>query len=165
MRVLNFYAERIHGYLDFNIDFNEDLTFLTGRNGCGKTSVLRGISALLTPSFINLVYLSHQVMRVTVEHEGDKLSVESTKNEDILSIKISSSKEIVKIPIYNPAFSEKRYPDQDDEIEFYSQIEQKNIESDVLKKIRDLPNPMFLGLERRATFFQKRPLLFFFYYY
>ena len=39
MQVKRFRASKIHGYLDFNILFRSDLTFLTGINGSGKTSV------------------------------------------------------------------------------------------------------------------------------
>ena len=51
MVIKNFLATNVHGYLNYNINFNERLTFLIGINGTGKTSVLKLILGLISPSF------------------------------------------------------------------------------------------------------------------
>ena len=40
MKLKTFKAKNVFGYLDFNINFNEDLTLLYGINGSGKTTAL-----------------------------------------------------------------------------------------------------------------------------
>lgn len=62
MKIKSFVAEDVHGYLKFNIDFNIDLTFLTGINGAGKTTVVQGISALISPSLLLLGKINSTVL-------------------------------------------------------------------------------------------------------
>ena len=51
MKLISLIAEEVHGYLKFNIYFNEQLTFLSGINGSGKTTALKLIIGLVQPSF------------------------------------------------------------------------------------------------------------------
>ena len=54
MRILHIAATGVHGYLDLNVKFFPDVTFLFGLNGSGKTTVLRLVSALLAPKLEEL---------------------------------------------------------------------------------------------------------------
>ncbi len=47
MRIDSFSVEGLHGFVDANLDFFEDLTIIVGRNGSGKTSVLELMSHLI----------------------------------------------------------------------------------------------------------------------
>jgi predicted ATPase len=47
MWIKNFKVSQLHGVLDLEIQFNEDLTIIVGRNGAGKTSALNLISDIL----------------------------------------------------------------------------------------------------------------------
>ena len=60
MKIRRFRAKEVNGYLDFDIKFNKDLTFVTGINGTGKTSALNSISALIFP---RLDYLSNTAFK------------------------------------------------------------------------------------------------------
>ncbi|WP_428978022.1 AAA family ATPase [Lichenibacterium ramalinae] len=51
MRIVSFVSHRLNGYLDFDLNFHEDLSFLIGINGSGKTSVLKAIVGCLGPDF------------------------------------------------------------------------------------------------------------------
>ncbi len=53
MKIIHYKAEKIYGHMDFDIKFNPNLTFLVGINGSGKTTVLRSLSALISPSLIS----------------------------------------------------------------------------------------------------------------
>ncbi|MDE6260187.1 MAG: ATP-binding protein [Oscillospiraceae bacterium] len=44
----------LHGIYDYNIDFNDDLTFIYGENGCGKTTILDIVSSIVTGKIYNL---------------------------------------------------------------------------------------------------------------
>ena len=57
MRVKTFKAKRVFGYLDFNIKFNDDISFLVGGNGSGKTTALRLMNALVNPNFKDLLQI------------------------------------------------------------------------------------------------------------
>jgi len=141
----------MHGYLDFNLTFNKDLTFLTGINGCGKTSILRAISALISPSFITLAYLAHTKIAVTVEHERQKISITSGRHGDEISMQVTGARKPAVFKIYNPRIEDGAYYDADEEMDHYLQAEQHTDNREVIDKLRELPTPMFLGLERRAT--------------
>lgn len=55
MKVKCFIVERVNGYLNFDIEFNDFLIFLIGINGLGKIIVLKLILGLFSLSWINLI--------------------------------------------------------------------------------------------------------------
>jgi len=63
MRLERFTGESIHGFLNLDIKFFSDLTFLIGINGCGKTTALDAIIALITPSFLSLGRLNFKNLK------------------------------------------------------------------------------------------------------
>ena len=36
--------KNLHGIYNYNVSFNDDLTFIFGENGCGKTTILDIVS-------------------------------------------------------------------------------------------------------------------------
>lgn len=48
MKILELKITKLHDYIDYNIMFNKDVTFLYGDNGCGKTTVLNIITSIIT---------------------------------------------------------------------------------------------------------------------
>ena len=48
MKILELEIVKLHDYIDYNIMFNKDVTFLYGDNGCGKTTVLNIITSIIT---------------------------------------------------------------------------------------------------------------------
>ena len=59
MRLKQFIGKGVRGYMNFDINFRESVTFLIGINGSGKTTVLKLLSGLLTPSFIDLTQIEY----------------------------------------------------------------------------------------------------------
>lgn len=45
----------LHGEYDYKIDFDEQITFLYGSNGCGKTTILNILASIVTGKLYNLV--------------------------------------------------------------------------------------------------------------
>lgn len=80
MRIIRFVGKKLHGYLDVSPKFNKDLTFLTGINGSGKTSVVRGISSLLSPSLVTLAHTVHERMELVIYHNDEEITVWSEMN-------------------------------------------------------------------------------------
>ncbi len=89
MKIRRFNASRMHGYLGFDVSFYPDLTFLTGINGSGKTSVVRGLSALISPSLRALTSIQYESMATEIEHDGNSVNI-SAKRENG-SIHLASS--------------------------------------------------------------------------
>lgn len=55
MKIKEFKIEKLHGYIDYDIKFNDDVTFLYGDNGCGKTTVLNIITSIITGKIYELL--------------------------------------------------------------------------------------------------------------
>lgn len=58
MRIKRFVARKVHDYMDFDIDFNKDVNFLIGSNGSGKTTSIKLIKAILSPSLKDIISIS-----------------------------------------------------------------------------------------------------------
>lgn len=54
LKIKGFIIEKLHGYIDYDIKFNDDVTFLYGENGCGKTTVLNIITSIITGKIYEL---------------------------------------------------------------------------------------------------------------
>lgn len=47
-------VKELHGLYDYDVTFNDDLTFIFGENGCGKTTILNIVSSIVTGKLYNL---------------------------------------------------------------------------------------------------------------
>ncbi len=151
MKIIRYKAEKIYGYMDFDIKFNPNLTFVVGINGSGKTTVLRSLSALIAPSLISLAYLDYERIEVEIRHKRKRITIATTKEEDKLSLFSSQTDETLEMqlypkeePIYTPPRSEDR------QLEYYREMENQKANHPVMQSIRSLPSPMLLGIERRG---------------
>ncbi|MEN6321632.1 MAG: AAA family ATPase [Syntrophaceae bacterium] len=150
MKIKKFEAKKVHGYLNFKIRFYDDLTFLTGINGSGKTTVVRGVSALISPSLDILAQTIYDEMSVEVIHDGEDIHITSTKEADRFILSCSKVKEKLEIQIYLEDESELLHQTQEKENDYYREIERRNSNHPVLKLVKSMPTPMFLGTERRS---------------
>lgn len=149
MRILQFKGIGIHGYLNVSPEFNQDLTFLTGINGSGKTSVVRGISALLSPSLLILANTIHERMELHIQHQNDDITIWSSRDAEHLDLGTSETEEHLTINIV-PA-TEYRHADYKRGIsEYYEELETRYADHEVMRLIRSLPTPMILGIDRRS---------------
>jgi len=80
MRLNRFRASKLNGFLDFDIKFNKDLTFLTGINGSGKTTVLNAIVALITPSLYIIANTLFNTIRIDFDINGKKQFIAASKD-------------------------------------------------------------------------------------
>lgn len=83
LRIQRIQAEKVHGYIPIDITFNEKLTFLTGSNGCGKTTVLKLISAVLQPNFSLLNEIAFSQVKISFLNNDTQSIIELKKGTDI----------------------------------------------------------------------------------
>lgn len=148
MKIKNFKGTGIRGYMNFDITFNDSVSFLIGINGSGKTTVLKLISGLITPSFIDLFQIEFKEIELIVENPTSNsfACIKCIKGKDQLVL--SCDKEKTTIPIVAMKYRSDIPPEyvvdrlRNDMIRFE--------EDHVVKKIKELKTPLFLGLNRRT---------------
>ncbi|HBR21969.1 MAG TPA: hypothetical protein DD713_05285 [Nitrospiraceae bacterium] len=145
MKITRLHAEEVHGFLPIDIEFYQDLTFITGVNGSGKTSALRLLMALLTPNMEEFSSITFTKAVVTVECDGSEIVVSAFKSPEGLELEITNVKETLCLSNADlELISEPRRRE-----ETKSPIHEKIIGHEVFKSIKKMTTPMFLGLDRR----------------
>src|SRR5258705_9149258 len=122
MQVKRFRASKIHGYLNFDVRFRNDLTFLTGINGSGKTSVIQSIIALITPSFLVLTNLEFRTIEVEIVHDGKTVKLSAEKRDGTTLLSSSQVGESITIRPFVPDPDEPPYRSSDKEPDYYREL-------------------------------------------
>lgn len=145
MKIVKLHAENVHGYLPIEVSFFDDLTFLTGLNGSGKTSALRLLMALLTPNIKELGSILFSRAAVTVLDCDQEVIVTAEKTLKGLKLRISSIDAILKIDNSSlELFLETKRSNEPS-----AQIREMYQSNPVILAISKMSTPMFLGLDRR----------------
>jgi len=147
MQITHFKGSGIRGYMDFDIHFKEKLHFLIGINGSGKTTVLKLMSALITPSYLDLSQIEFANIEMELLLDNNVSTVIScSKSKNSIKLRYENTED--QIPISDLNFRDNRYP-----IEFLLDKIRNDLmlfeEKAVVKRIRSLETPLFLGLNRR----------------
>lgn len=153
MKINSFHAKNVHGYLNFEINFFHDLTFLIGINGSGKTSALKLILGLTSPSFHYLNLIQYDFCEVTCSSFDDELDIkirsEKHENDSFIISLLLNSETLISPPI-NRVSKDSDLPYDTEEMSVLEQRKREHFDSlDIIKKIRELATPKFLGLDRR----------------
>lgn len=145
MKITKLHAENVHGYLPIDVNFFDDLTFLTGLNGSGKTSALRLLMALLTPNIKELGTISFSLAEVTVLDNGLEVVIKANKTPKGIELRVSSTDEILCISRSElELFMEAKRSDEP-----RAQLQEMYQSNPVVNSILKMSTPMFLGLDRR----------------
>ena len=149
MQLLKFSGEGLHDFLDVEVKFNKDLTFLVGINGSGKTTALDAIDALLSPSPASLGRMDFKAIRVDFSNDKKKGFVSAKKEGDFILLSVPGHPSL-RFAAYVTDSDISRYRDADHEREYYRDFLTTHGDHPVLGYINNLPTPMFLGLSRRT---------------
>jgi len=157
--IKRFRATGLHGYLKFDLAFDQQLTFLTGINGSGKTTVVNSIVALISPSLYVLANLVYDRMSIDITNGETKITISAVGTENGFSLSTSQTQSPLPVPKYvvDPDIPPGRNFEREND--YYRDFATLNVAHEVLKIINDLPTPMFLDLERRTRDTSERPLI------
>ena len=151
MKIRRFTGRAVNGYLKFDISFFDDLTFITGINGTGKTSALNSIAALLLPRLDYLAGEYFEQITLEILHKNKKIELSATKTGPETDLRCSLfPDEQLTFEAFVPPDSLPMHRVQEYEDEYYKEILARNMKHPVLAYIEDLPTPMYLGLDRRS---------------
>ena len=153
MRLKQFKGKDVRGYMNFDINFRESVTFLIGINGSGKTTVLKLLSGMLEPSYriLNNIEFSElsllckmddgQLRQIVCKKENKKiyLSYNDDRGNDV-SEGIFETSEVFQVTEEQSEFAREEFV--------------KNLglfeNSEIVKKIKSIQTPLFLGINRRV---------------
>lgn len=152
MKIHSFTAKSVNDFMNFDIKFNPKLTFLTGINGSGKTSVVNLITATLQLSFQYLANHAFSELeialkfpkkrglhRIKVFKKQGRVTITSTGTKSRLAFRVPSETD----------FSAPDYRLSEAEDEYYRSLVIELSKNPVYETIKNLPKPIFLGIERR----------------
>ena len=134
MKITELKINKLHGYTDYDVKFNDDITFLYGDNGCGKTTILNIITYIITGKIYELFRYRFESVALhfisTATKKRDKIIISYSENNIVLEY----ANEKIEID-YQRFDYMSRNPEESDEVErFYFS------EYSILKQIRDTFN-------------------------
>lgn len=94
MRIKSLNVAKLHDLYDYEVLFNSDLTFIYGKNGCGKTTILNILSAIVSGRIYDLFAWSFDKIVLKYYDDSDPQSKE-------FSIRISHKAENICVEFKN----------------------------------------------------------------
>ena len=148
MKLLRFKAEKVYGYLKFDIKFDDKLSFLVGGNGSGKTTLLKLIQAVLTPNLKDIHLIPFTEIELEIQNSSKNYEIKVEKSENGIEISLNNDTTPLKLPYKD--IDELSYILSKEENLFNRELfHHRNNET--FKFIKELDVPLFLGLERRES--------------
>lgn len=148
MKLKRFIGKKVYGYLEFNISFHEDLSILTGVNGSGKTTVLRLIHALLTPSLKDLWTIPFEEVEVDYLDKENDVRIVARKTAKELLLSVSGIDDTFSLPNIDTDELNFILSRADRSEKFFEDIQIQHSGNAVFEYISNINAPAFLGLER-----------------
>ncbi len=138
--IQHFKASGVFGYLTMDLPLYDNLTFLYGLNGSGKTTALKLIMALLEPLLEPLIRIPFTMISLRGE-------THRTGNIEIVAEKINNTLKIRSTGVPDEEFS-LEFNDLD--MEDISEIQSRQLKRNpVMLSLERIVPPIFLGIDRR----------------
>lgn len=146
MKILQFTAFNVYGHINFNINFNKDVSFLVGANGSGKSTAIKLIQAMFCLNFKDLISIPFERIEIIYEERYKVKKINAHKDKICLLVKIDGESEHIKIP----KISNDNYLSEEYNSDYYIHIERELLTNHTYKRIRSITPPVFLGLDRKS---------------
>ncbi len=146
MRLLKLRTVELHGSLNLELDFNEDLNLLVGINGSGKTSALNVVEWLLKPKLEKLATQKYSELSLSFLERGNYYVIRSVKDKSSVRIKIENNVESFNDIVID--FDKFGYHEEE---EVYSHLTPEPHEIPAWNFLRNLTAPVIVSLERTIS--------------
>ncbi|AHX16416.1 hypothetical protein CH75_17450 [Dyella jiangningensis] len=151
MKIKYFEAKGVYGYLNLSADFDTSPVIFVGPNGSGKTTVLKLIQALLSPSLSDLLSIDFQEVHLIFEEgNGIQKTVRARKAKEYLTLTYSAESGELVVPLGVLATIESSLPPSRRALETSRVLRVKYAEDPIHRAISEVSLPVFLGLDRRG---------------
>lgn len=155
MKLNSFFCSNLNSFISKEVNFFDDVSFLHGINGSGKTTILRAIASLLTPDPFWLANASYEIIKVSLLHNEKEYAITASKSDGTLTIRISGADYFQdSIPTdelrrINAMIDEDPYGRSAVDLESLNQrLRSYTGHFKTFSFINNLPTPIFLGLDR-----------------
>lgn len=148
VKLISLQIEKLYGCYDYSVDFNPDVTFIYGTNGCGKTTILNITEAIITGQLFKLFDYNFKKIELVYSPKGDvkrKKRIEIEVAKHTLLVKFNDRKE--EIFMHEDSIIADRK--SKDIINRYFE------RYDILSKIKETFNYVYLPLNRSMAPFEK----------
>jgi predicted ATP-binding protein involved in virulence len=154
MKLNSFKAGKVHGYLNYNIKFFSDLTFLIGINGSGKTSALKLILGLISPSYQYLNQIEFEYAELICSTGDDEkdiiITAKQNREENTFSISLKTANHGDETQVFSRYIRNNDVIVDIEEVSIKERSLKEQFDStEITKTIRELATPKFLGLDRK----------------
>ena len=117
MKITELDIQKLYGYINYNIKFNDNINFLYGENGCGKTTVLKIITNIITGRLYSLYKYGSSNIALYYTGDGINKRITVAQEENYISVSVNSdSKTITNERI---AIQNNKFDDEDEEVDYY----------------------------------------------
>ena len=138
-------VEKLYGYFDYFVPFNEDVTFLYGSNGCGKTTILNLTTIIITGHLFKLFDYQFKSLELNyVQNYIENTIIVLKNDESVLKVNFNGTDHPLERLDYNKDYivtKEGRMRQGGNESFYYKYYPW-------LKEIRTLFDYVFLPLSR-----------------
>lgn len=164
LRIIKLKADDVHGYIPLNLKFDDKLTFLTGSNGCGKTTALKLISAMLQPDLelINSIEFTSVNLEFSIENKEFEIVFNKVKDKNendniVWTIAAKNLRKVTQIEIPNKdggtfklfQKNQRTIYNREELLSIRETIYHEFINSNYFKIIQNISTPVFLGIDRK----------------
>ena len=96
LKIENIEIVELYNLYDYNIKFNEDITFLHGKNGCGKTTILNIITYIITGRIYKLFSYEFKSIILTYKYDNENEKIIFNKKEDNIEVLFKKEKVVIE---------------------------------------------------------------------
>lgn len=140
---------KLYGSYCYDVDFNNDITFIYGLNGCGKTTVLNITEAIITGNLFNLFDYVFEKIDLLYYNDDTEDVISIKRNDNVLKVTFKDEKyEIFKI-------GDEEIEDSFSGNQFYKKMKRYFETNPVLQKINNTFNYVYLPLNRSTKYDMK----------